>query len=199
MTPVTPQDIIGMIWQSALALSVIGGAAIAAWRLNIFRYFQPSATIELEVHSCQAAPSWTAISIIARITNTSRVKITIPETHWAIRGLAPYTDEWITEHANSVLSSSSVETPIFVFPWEVIHHIAETEKSDYIEPGETHTEAVSFPISSTYRDIDVLAAFRRTTWPKGKLSDHVWSAHCVHRIDWHVETADPPQNPEPSE
>ena len=198
-TPVTPQDIIGMIWQSALALSVIGGAAIAAWRLNIFRYVQPSVTIELEVHSCEAAPSWNAITIIAKITNTSRVKITIPETHWGIRSLAPYTDEWIAEHATSLLSSSSVEAHTFVFPWDVIHHITETAAGAYVEPGETHTEAVSLPISAAYRDIDVLVAFRRSTWPKGKLSSHVWAARRVHRIDRPVETSDPPQSPDPSE
>ena len=180
-----------MIWQSALAVSIIGGAVIAAWRLNIFRDFQPSVTIELEVHSCETAPSWTAITISARITNTSRVKITIPETHWGVRSLAPYTDEWIAEHANSALSTSSVEETNFVFPWDVIHHIAETEKSAYVEPGETHTEAVSFPISAVYRDIDVMVAVRRSTWPKGKRSKHVWTAQCVHRIDR--------QSPEPSE
>ena len=187
-----------MIGQSALALSVIGGAIIAAWRLNIFRYFKPSVTIELEAHSGEAAPSWTAITIIARITNTSRVKITIPEAHWVIRSLAPYTDEWTTENVNSVLFSSSVNTSLFVFPWDVIHHITETAKSDGIEPGETHTGSISFPISAEYRDIDLLVAFRRSTWPKGKLSNHVCGAHCVQRIDWPVEPSDPRQSPGPS-
>ena len=103
MTLETLQDIIGMIWQLALALSIIGGAAIAAWRLNIFRYVQPSATIELEVHSCESAPSWNAITIIAKITNTSRVKITIREMNWVVRSLGPYTDDWIAEQAQLAL------------------------------------------------------------------------------------------------
>ena len=91
-------------------------AGAAAWRFNIFRTAKPSIKIDLEVTSRASSASYSVLSAVALVTNTSRVVAKCDSLQWEVRVLAPFDDEDVESKVEEYEAYMETDGPGLSFP-----------------------------------------------------------------------------------
>ena len=155
---------------------LVATAVAAVWRFRVFRLGQPHVKIELDVTSRRSSPRYKVLSVVAIVTNTSRVVTRCTEMIWRVRVLAPYTDEAVDAKVREYEAYHDVTGPPVEFPWNVNHELTQKDARIYLDPGESNTVIMSLAIPDWITAIDVEAMLRTT-------SPEVWVARCTHDLN----------------
>ena len=81
---------------AAGGIATMVGVAIAAlvgyYKFQLFREGRPHLTIELTASHRRVSPGFAHIGAIARLSNTSKVVVTVSTATWELTAIAPYAD-----------------------------------------------------------------------------------------------------------
>ena len=91
-------------------------AFAAMWRFKIFRMGEAAIKIDLDVSSRRCSPNHNALSVVATVTNTSKVVTRVTEVQWEVRVLSPYTDENVGDKVKEYENHYSVSGAPVEFP-----------------------------------------------------------------------------------
>ena len=163
-------------------------AVVAIWRFNIFRTGKPAIQIDLEVSSRSTGGSWTVISAMASVTNSSKVLARCDSLQWEVRVLSPYSDDEVERKSEEYTPYMTTTGSTVEFPWNVQYLIKNDNPGIALEPGESNLVDMSIPIPTWIRAIDV-----RCTLVLPKSRDgaaNIWTnrrPHDIHTHDIHTE------------
>ena len=158
----------------------IATGIVAAWRFNVFRTAKPSIRIDLEITSRASSDSWTAISAVAMITNTSRVMAGCNSLQWEVRVLAPYNDEDVEYKMEEYARHQVTDGPRVEFPWNVEHLIRNYNPGIALEPGESNVVDMSVAIPRWIRAVEVRCTLVLFKGNRGPV--YVWTSLRPHDI-----------------
>ena len=158
---------------------------VAAWRFNIFRTSKPSIRIDLDITSRASSDSWTAISAVALVTNTSRVMAGCNSLQWEVRVLAPYNDEDVEHKMEEYVRHQVTDGPRVEFPWSVEHLIRNYNPGIALEPGESNVVDMSVAIPNWIRAVEVRCTLILLKGNSGPV--YVWTSLRPHDIPQEAE------------
>ena len=155
-------------------------AAIAIWRFRIFRTGKPAIKIDLEMSSRPASPSWTVLSALALVQNTSQVMARCNSLQWEVRVLSPFDDEAVELKVAEYSSYMTTEGPSVEFPWNVQYRIVSENPGIALEPGEFNVVDMSLALPRWIDAVDVRCTL---VLPKGRRGPpYVWTNRKPHDI-----------------
>ena len=155
-------------------------AGAAAWRFNIFRTAKPSIKIDLEVTSRASSASYSVLSAVALVTNTSRVVAKCDSLQWEVRALAPFDDEDVESKVEEYEAYMETDGPGVEFPWNVQYRIQNDDPGIALEPGESNVVDMSLAIPDWITAVDVRCTMVLIKGQGGP--DYVWTNRSPHDI-----------------
>lgn len=162
-------------------------AFVAIVRFNLFRSSKPSIKVDLTVSSRPASDSWTAISAIASVTNTSQVIAKCDALIWEVRVLAPFDDDVVEAKVEEYGEHMLTNGPPVEFPWNVQYLIRSNDPGIALEPGETNVVDMSLAIPRWITSIDVRCSLVLPKGSKGPL--YLWTNKVPHDINQEAPNA----------
>ena len=158
-------------------------AGAAAWRFNIFRTAKLSIKIDLEVTSRASSASYSVLSAVALVTNTSRVVAKCDSLQWEVRVLAPFDDEDVESKVEEYEAHMETDGPGVEFPWNVQYRIQNDDPGIALEPGESNVVDMSLAIPDWITAVDVRCTMVLIKGRGGP--DYVWTNRSPHDISPH--------------
>ena len=113
---------------------------------------QPAIKATINVYSRRCSGSLIALAAEAVVTNTSRVRVEIPQCSWVVNKIAPYED---------ILPSAEWETC-----WR------SKQRNFTLEPGETDTISMRARIDDCIEAVDVVLLLDQSNEPQNDRSRH---------------------------
>ncbi len=138
---------------SVTAFAILAGGLFAAYKLEVFRDFEPHLTITHDISHRPVSDSYIHISVSVTLHNSSRVKVDIVDGIFRLYHVAPLSDEQVEQLYLEMPESGS----ILELEWPVISEsqLARGEGETYVEPGEFHQETIDFIVSSDTKSVVV--------------------------------------------
>ena len=164
---------------SPLVLTVT--AIAAAWRFRIFRMGEAAIKIGLDVSSRRSSANYNALSVLATVTNTSKVLTRFTEVQWEVRVLSPYTDGNVEDKVKEYMNYYSTTGDPVEFPWNVNYAFSQDDARIYLEPGESNTVSMSLAIPDWINAVDVRLVLSAPPRRKKRQND-AWVARCTHDL-----------------
>ena len=171
------KDIADLVQTAITILALIGGAAFAAYKLELFRDFEPHLTISHNVNHRNIGESYVHLDVTVTLRNSSKVKVELRRGFLVLQRVSPASDEIAEKIYAEAFSHDNVED----FGWPVLEELfREWQRRELIiEPGESHNELLEFIISKEARTIQVYTFYRD---PRFSDEDIGWSMATVYDI-----------------
>ncbi len=133
------RDVASLAQTLLTILALLVGGAFAAYKLELFRDFEPHLTLSHTINYRSVGDSYLHIDVAVRLHNSSKVKVALQEGFWMLQQIAPLDDAQVEE----IVARSRVED-LPEFPWPVVDEgiWLWDDGQLVIEPGETHQELV---------------------------------------------------------
>lgn len=150
----------------ATALAIAAGIAIAWYKLDIFREFEPHLTIEQTLHPRPIGDSFHLIVATAVLANNSKVVVKPLEGYCRLAQLAPLDDSRVLEIF--LRSSEDGDGSLEQFGWPILKEIKRswTDGDIAIEPGECHQETYQFIVDGGTKSVVALTAIYNPSYRK---------------------------------
>ena len=164
MAEVSASKMVTATWQGAIAIALVIGGIVSAYKFDLFREGKPHLTIDLTVSSRPVNARDAHVGVAARLHNTSKVLVDVEEVDWEVAAIAPYLEEDIDELIGVLDSDSSGSgTPIELedatvwgeFPWLVLDSHRPSDLEMVVEPGQTEQITHDFVISADVESVAV--------------------------------------------
>ena len=135
------KDIADLVQTALTILALLAGGAFAAYKLELFRDFEPHLTISHTINHRSVGDSYVHIDVSVRLHNSSKVRVDLREGFWTLQQISPVSD---TEVEQTYLPSLESDLP--EFPWPALNEgVWVWDRGELaIEPGESHHELLEF-------------------------------------------------------
>lgn len=151
LTDSSVKDAAGVVQAIVTATAICAGGFFAAFKLQIFRDFQPHLTISNAVSHRRIGESYVHIDITTTLHNSSKVKMELREGFFLLQQIAPALDQDI----------ETLYAQVFVYgetkdiQWPTLDDISlNWDKGILIvEPGEAHQEIFEFIVSTDVESV----------------------------------------------
>ena len=141
---------------AAGGVATMVGVAIAAlvgyYKFQLFRESRPHLTIELSASHRKVSPRYIHIGVTARLSNTSKVAVTVATATWNLTALAPYTDAAAERLHNDYVRSYQHDGDEF---GESVQKPAFSQFDLIIEPGETDGITFDFITAADLKSVAI--------------------------------------------
>ena len=179
LLPGTPyKDAAAIVQAVAVSVAACLGGGFAAYKLGVFRTFEPHLTISHEVRHRRVGDVYIHIDVIATLRNTSQVKIELREADFSLQQVAPLPSEAVERLYEEVFVDRTQTYP----QWPILDEVERIWGSGelIIEPGESHQETYEFIALSHIESVLIDTYFRNPRWSKSSDSAEGWGAATVY-------------------
>ena len=131
------KDLADLVQTALTILALLGGAAFATYKLELFRDFEPHLTISHAISHRSLGDSFVHIDVTASLLNSSKVRVVLQEGYYVLQSIEPVTDR-----------GDFTETNMLYPPWPVLDE-ATFDLGDevlIIEPGQSLQEVLQFVV-----------------------------------------------------
>ena len=167
------KDIADLVQTALTILALLGGGAFAAYKLELFRDFEPHLTISHTINHRPVGNSYVHIDIAVSMRNGSKVKVELHEGFWTLQQISPLTDPEAEE-----VYSRRLDEDLPEFPWPVLDEgLWKWSRDDLvIEPGETHHELLEIIVPD---EVETMLIYTFCYDPRVREQDIGWSLATV--------------------
>ena len=129
------KDIADLVQTTLTILALVAGGAFAAYKLELFRDFEPHLTISHTINHRPVGNSYVHIDISVRMHNSSKVKVDLREGFWTLQQISPVSNAEVER-----VYLRSLDEDLLEFPWPLLDEGVWMwdPRQLSIEPGETH-------------------------------------------------------------
>ena len=132
------------------------GGALAYYRFEMFRSFEPHLTITHEISHRRVGDGFVHMAVNANLSNNSRVKLDIDRCLLVIQLISPTTDSEIVRLYLQTFGSDRYET----VHWPTLEYVPrEWDSSLVVEPGESHRETFEAIVDRDVRTVLIYTYF----------------------------------------
>ena len=168
----------------ATTIAIAAGIAIAWYKLDIFREFEPHLTITQAVESRPIGSSYALVIVTATLTNNSKVQVKPRRGYCRLAQTAPLDDETVVALYQAELAETRT-AGLEQVGWPLLREIRrewqEGDKS--IEPGEHHQETFQFIISRSVESVVALSVIRNPLRYNGNQDRaETWRCYTFHNV-----------------
>ena len=131
------KDIADVVQTALTILALLGGGVFAAYKLELFRDFEPHLTISHSINHRALGDSYVHIDVTASLLNSSKVRVVLQEGYYVLQSIEPASE-----------SGDFTETAMLYPPWHVLDE-ATFDLGDQvlvIEPGQSIQEVLQFVV-----------------------------------------------------
>ena len=160
------KDLAGIVQSVVTVLAIITGGIIAAYKLQLFRDFEPHLTISHAINHRSIGDGYVHIDVNATLHNSSRVKVELREGVFHLQQIAPVLDDQELEERLAVREFSG-ENRAFV-QWPSIGELS-CDWGNYnliVEPGQVYRETVEFIVPKEIATVAIHSIFYPATPPR---------------------------------
>lgn len=170
------KDIADLVQTALTILALLAGGALAAYKLEIFRDFEPHLTMTHTINHRRVGDSYIHIDIAVSMHNSSKVKVDLYEGFWTLQQISPVSD---SEVEQTYLPSVDEDLP--EFPWPVLKEgVWIWDQGDLvIEPGESHQELLEIIVPD---EISTLLVYTFCYGPRFREDEAGWDLATVFDI-----------------
>ena len=156
------------------------GGALAYYRFQMFRSFEPHLTVAHEVSHRRIGDSFFHIAVNANMRNSSKVKVDVHEWYFRLHQVAPITDPEIEQLYDQAFSEGELGD----VQWPTLERISGDWPEDpiVIEPGESHTETVEFIVEREVQTVLIYSYFHNSTSSENSQNTEGWEANTIYDI-----------------
>ena len=164
MAEVSPSKIVTATWQAAIAVGLVIGGIVGAYKFDLFREGKPHLTIDLTVSSRPINDEDTHVGVVARLHNTSRVGVKVENVDWELSVIAPYSEDHLERliqafrynTSDQKVTDESEDANTWVeFPWQILDSDSQSGIEMMVEPGETEQVTYDFIVPDTVETVSV--------------------------------------------
>ena len=156
------------------------GGALAYYRFQMFRSFEPHLTVTHEVAHRRVGDSYVHISVNANLHNSSRVKVDIRKCYFRLQKIAPTDDSEVERLYDQVFVRRIVDE----IQWLTLEY-EEREWPDppiEIEPGESHHEVFEFIVLTEIETVLIYTYFYNSALSAQPQGAEGWDATTIYDI-----------------
>ena len=168
----------------ATAIAIAAGIAIAWYKLDIFREFEPHLTITQTVESWPLGNLYALVTVTAILTNNSKVQVKPRRGYCRLAQTAPLNDgDVVVLYQAEQLEP--VTTGMEQIGWPILHEKQRTwqEGDISIEPGEEHQETFQFIISRNVETVVALTVISNPLHGRGNRNRaEAWRCYTFHDL-----------------
>ena len=174
------RELAAIAQSSVTAFAIIAGGLFAAYKLEVFRDFEPHLTITHDISHRPVSDSYIHISVSVTLHNSSRVKVDIVDGIFRLYHVAPLSDEQVEQLYLEMSETGS----ILELEWPVIceSRFARGEGETYVEPGEFHQETIDFIVSSDTKSVVVYTFVGDSRYSMALQGQRGWDLSSVYDI-----------------
>ena len=175
----------GVVQAVVTVLAIGVGSVWAFYKLEIFREFQPHLTITQKISHRRIGDGYVHVSVVARLTNSSKVVVEIRNALFRMQEIAPVSDANIRQ-MYSEFESKPNEEKYFQFP-TLVEFQRTWEKDEFvIEPGETESENYEFIVEDDFDTVKITAFFTDQVLITEQHAERGWLAVSVYDVNCEV-------------
>ena len=166
------------------AIAIAAGIAIAWYKLDIFREFEPHLTIVQTVESRPLGSSYTLVVVTATLMNNSKVQVKPRLGYCRLSQTSPLEDIEIVALYQGALARNN-PSELEQISWPELYEIRQSwqEGDISIEPGEQHQEVFQFIIGRGTESVLALTAIRNPLYGKGNQNRaEIWRCYTFHNV-----------------
>ena len=172
-----------IVVETAVTLVAIAlGGVFAFYRLEVFRDFQPHLTITQEISHRRIGDRYVHISVVARLTNSSKVVVEIRNALFRMQQISPFSDAEVEQLFVSFESNPNEEKYV-QFPTVVEFNRKWVRDEFVIEPGETESENYEFIVADDFDAVQVTAFFTDQILITEQHTERGWLAISVYDVN----------------
>ena len=147
------KDIADLVQTAITILALIGGAAFAAYKLELFRDFEPHLNVSHAINHRRVGDNYVHIDVTVTLHNSSKVKVDLRSGFVVLQRIAPEEDETIQDIYTSAYGGQFIDD----FSWHVLYEeIWDWQVNEFsIEPGESRNQVLEFIISKEVETVRV--------------------------------------------
>ena len=175
------------------AMAIAAGVAIAWYKLDIFREFEPHLTVEQTIQSRTLGDSYRLIVATVILTNNSKVLVRPREGYCRLAQLSPIEDREVIEIYLNALRQD--DSNLEQFGWPVLGEIRRkwADGDIAIEPGECHQETYQFIVQRDTESVVALTAIYNPAYIEGVVgSAETWRCYTFHDVQFTLGGSDQP-------
>ena len=91
------KDIADLVQTALTIFALLAGGAFAAYKLELFRDFEPHLTLTHTINHRRMGDSYIHIDVAVRMHNSSKVKVDLYEGFWTLQQLSPVRDSEVEQ------------------------------------------------------------------------------------------------------
>lgn len=167
----------------ATAMAIAAGVAIAWYKLDIFREFEPHLAIDQTIQSRSLGDSYRLIVATAILTNNSKVLVKPREGYCRLAQISPLDDTQVIEIYRNSLGHG--DDYLEQFGWPILREVRRkwADGDIAIEPGECHQETYQFIVDGDTQSVVALTTIYNPAY-KGRAASgaETWRCYTFHDI-----------------
>ena len=174
------KDVAAIAQSVAATLAIAGGAVFAAYKLELFRDFEPHLTISHAINHRRIAEGYVHLDVTAALHNSSKVKVVLHGGLFLIQQISP--SAYPTE-GDEDPDWQAVEPVNNLYPnWPVIDEFSVDfgEQGLNIEPGQSAQEVFQFLVPATVKTVLIYYYLGEERLPEDNTK--VWGIGSVYDI-----------------
>ena len=171
----------GIIQSFITALAIIIGGSFAAYKLQLFRDFEPHVSVSQTATHRAIGTQYIHVFVTATLHNGSRVKVAPRRGFFEAYRVVPASDQEVERIWSEVFSTEERRD----MGWPRLDHKSLSWEADefVIEPGEHHDETCEFIVTADVRSVIIYAYFYNPPPTYTARSAEGWGATLIHDID----------------
>lgn len=176
---------------SALAttLAIAAGIAIAWYKLDIFREFEPHLTITQTIISRPLGVSYALVAATATLTNSSKVQVKPRRGYCRLMQTSPFDDSEVVAINRSRSSASDLAddgaADLEQIGWPLLYEVrSQWQDGDIsIEPGEQHQETYQFIVDRGAEAVVAVTVIYNPLYDRGNVNRaESWRYYTFHDL-----------------
>lgn len=150
------KDIADLVQTALTIMALLAGGAFAAYKLELFRDFEPHLTITHTINYRRVGDSYIHIDLAVRMHNSSKVKVDLFEGFWTLQQISPVSDAEVEQVYLRTLNEDHPD-----FPWPGLNEGSWLwDRGELvIEPGESHQELLEIIVPDEIKTMMIYTFF----------------------------------------
>ena len=174
------RNLAAIVQSAVTAFAILAGGGFAAYKLEVFRDFEPHLTIDHDISHRRVSDSYVHIAVSVTLRNTSRVRVDIIQGLFRLYQVAPLSDESVERLYAETYSGT--EIPRANWPILFDSEFARAENVIFVEPGGTHQETIDFFVTKDTESVAVYTHFENSLHTGTSQSGTGWYLATVYDI-----------------
>ena len=165
------------------AMAIVAGLAIAWYKLDIFREFEPHLTIEQTIQSRLLGNSYRLIVANVVLTNKSKVLVKPLEGYCRLAQVSPLDDPEVIEIYLKALRQE--DNNLEQFGWPLLAEVRRKwpDGDIAIEPSESHQETYQFIVDGDIESVVALTAIYNPAYREGVTGNaETWRCYTFYDV-----------------